>query len=292
MRPTLGLFPANTHALADPGAAAEIAQLAERLGYDSLWTADHVVLPRPRVDPSPMEPDEPLLDPLIALAHLAAHTEHIALATGCIVLPQRNPLVLAKQAASLDVLSRGRLILGVAVGYLEPELDAVGVPMAGRGARADEYLAALRSLWYDDRPAADGTYVRFSGVDAHPRPVQRPIPVVVGGSSPAAHRRAARHGDGWYGFLLGLRATAGQVQALRAAEAAAGRETPLHVSVTSPRRLDPDVVTDYAELGVDRLVVAPPAGLDLPRLREFVVQNSPARLGARLAADLDPAVSR
>lgn len=291
MRPTVGLFPANTHALADPDAAAEIAQLAERLGYDSLWTADHVVLPRPRADPSPMEPDEPLLDPLVALAHLAAHTERVALATGCIVLPQRNPLVLAKQAASVDVLSHGRLVLGVAVGYLEPELDAVGIPMAGRGARTDEYLAAMRSLWYDDRPSADGTYVRFAGVDAHPRPVQRPIPVVVGGHSAAAHRRAATLGDGWYGFLLGLRAAAVQIEALRAAEKTAQRAVPLEVSVTSPRHLDPAVVAGYAELGVDRLVVAAPAGLDLRQLRDFVVQNSPDRLGAR-RAELDAAGSR
>ena len=153
---TIGLFAINSHACAEPEAAARIAKLAEELGYDSLWAGEHVVVPSPRVDPSPMEPDEPILDPLIALAHLAGHTERILLGTGLIVLPQRNPLVLAKQAASLDVLCGGRLILGIGVGYLEPELTAIGVPMEKRGARADEYLAAMRSLWDDDAPAHHG----------------------------------------------------------------------------------------------------------------------------------------
>src|ERR671914_2098748 len=215
--PTIGLFAINSHACAEPENAARIARLAERLGYDSLWAGEHVVVPSPRVAPSPMEPDEPILDPLVALAHLAAHTERIKLGTGVIILPQRNPLVLAKQTASLDVLSGGRLILGIGVGYLEPEMRAIGVPMEGRGSRADEYLAAMRALWEQDDPAYRGRYVEFEGVDAHPRPVQRRLPVVVGGHSRAAHRRAARFADGWYGFMVGLRAMAEQRELMRAA---------------------------------------------------------------------------
>src|ERR687891_2822135 len=183
-RPTIGLFAINSHACGEPGAAARIAILAERLGYDSLWAGEHVVVPSPRVEPSPMEPDEPILDPLVALAHVAAHTKRIKLGTGVIILPQRNPLVLAKQVASLDVLSGGRLILGIGVAYLEPEMRAIGVPMEGRGARADEYLAAMRSLWEEETPSFHGKHVDFEGVDAHPRPVQRPLPVVVGGPHP------------------------------------------------------------------------------------------------------------
>src|ERR671918_1880222 len=208
--PTIGLFAINSHACAEPENAARIAALAERLGYDSLWAGEHVVVPSPRVAPSPMEPDEPMLDPLVALAHVAAHTERISLGTGVIILPQRNPLVLAKQVASLDVLSGGRLILGIGVAYLEAEMRAIGVPMEGRGARADEYLAAMRALWEEEAPAYEGRHVDFEGVDAHPRPVQRPLPVVVGGHTPAAHRRAARGADGWYGFMVGLRAMAEQ----------------------------------------------------------------------------------
>src|ERR687891_1428318 len=127
--PTIGLFAINSHACAEPDNAARIATLAERLGYDSLWAGEHVVVPSPRVAPSPMEPDEPILDPFVPLAHLAALTDRVRLGVGVVILPQRNPLVLAKQVASLDVLSGGRLVLGMGVGYLEPEMRAVGVPM-------------------------------------------------------------------------------------------------------------------------------------------------------------------
>ena len=278
-RPTIGLFAINSHACASPEAAARIAALAESLGYDSLWAGEHVVVPSPRVPPWPMEPDEPILDPLVALAHVAAHTERIKLGTGVIILPQRNPLVLAKQIASLDVLSGGRLILGIGVAYLEPEMRAIGVPMEGRGERADEYLAAMRALWEDEAPSFSGRHVAFEGVDAHPRPVQRPLPVVVGGHTRAAHRRAARGADGWYGFMVGLRAMAEQRELMRAAIEETGRERPLHVSVTPARRLDVENVRAYSELGVDRLIVAPPPGLSLEELIEFVEANAPERVG-------------
>jgi probable F420-dependent oxidoreductase len=277
--PTIGLFAVNSHACAEPEAAVQIAQLAERLGYDSLWAGEHVVVPSPRVAPSPMEPDEPILDPLVALAHVAAHTQRIRLGTGIIILPQRNPLVLAKQVASLDVLSGGRLILGIGVGYLEPEMRAIGVPMEGRGSRADDYLAAMRALWGQEAPAHSGPHVRFDQVDAHPRPVQRPLPVVVGGHTRAAHRRAARDADGWYGFLVGLRAMAEQRDGLRAAIREGGRQQPMHVSVTPPRVLDPEVVRAYGELGVHRLIVAPPPNLSLEELGGFVERNAPERVG-------------
>jgi probable F420-dependent oxidoreductase len=226
-----------------------------------------------------MEPDEPILDPLVAMAHVAAHTERIRLGTGVIILPQRNPLVLAKQVASLDVLCGGRLIVGIGVAYLEPEMRAIGVPMEGRGARADEYLAAMRALWEEEAPSFSGRYVDFEAVDAHPRPAQRPLPVVVGGHTRAAHRRAARSADGWYGFLMGLRAMAEQRELMRAAIEENGRERPLHVSVTPARRIDEENVRAYAELGVERLIVAPPVGLSLEQLVAFVEANAPARVG-------------
>src|SRR5690349_6892498 len=127
--PTIGLFLHNATIATDPAVAADVAVRAEELGYDSLWAGEHVVVPRPRVAPSPLEPDEPMLDPVVLLAHLAARTRRVRLGTGVIVLPQRNPLVLAKQLASLDVLSGGRLDVGIGAGYLEPELSALGVPM-------------------------------------------------------------------------------------------------------------------------------------------------------------------
>jgi probable F420-dependent oxidoreductase len=276
--PTIGLFLHNATIQLDPAVAARVARRAEELGYDSLWAAEHVVVPSPRVPPSPMEPDEPILDPLVLLAHLAAHTSQVRLGTGVIVLPQRNPLVLAKQLASLDVVSGGRLVVGVGAGYLEPELTAIGVPMAERGARTDEYLAAMRALWTSGSPAYTGRHVRFSGVDARPRPVQQPLPVVIGGRSPAAHRRAVRDAEGWYGFGHSPDSTAEHVAALRKAAADAGRDRPLHVSVTPERRLDAAAVQAYADAGADRLIVAPRPDADADALLRFLDGNAPAEI--------------
>jgi probable F420-dependent oxidoreductase len=278
--PTIGLFLHNTAVATDPATAVAVARHAEALGFDSLWSGEHVVVPSPRVPPSPMDPDEPILDPVVLLAHLAAVTRRVRLGTGVIILPQRNPLVLAKQLASLDVLSGGRLEVGIGAGYLEPELAALGVPLAERGSRTDEYLAAMRTLWEDDAPAHTGTHVRFAGVDAHPRPVQRPLPVVVGGHAPAALRRAARHAQGWYGFMLSPEDTAERVALLRKAAADAGRDALPHVSVTPNRRLDPATVADYAEAGVDRLVVALRPTADRDALLRHLDATSPTALAA------------
>jgi probable F420-dependent oxidoreductase len=282
---TLGLFGANMGPCATAESAVRISMLAEELGYDSLWMGEHLVAPSPRRSPSPIEPDYPILDPIVTLAMVAAKTERIRLGTGIIILPQRNPVVLAKELATLDVLSGGRLIFGIGVGYLEPEMTAVGVPMAGRGRRADEYLAAIRSLWHDEEPSFDGSHANFSGVDAHPRPIQRPVPVVVGGESSAAFRRAVRHADGWYGFSLDRTQTADCVEALRAEAEAAGRDFgELEISVSPTERLDPDVVRDYAELGVNRLVVVPrgeywhTGDMPLADVEEIVRANAPAQL--------------
>ncbi len=273
----LGLFGANMGACATADGAIQIGALAEELGYDSLWMGEHVVTPSPRVPPSPMDPDYPILDPLVALGFVAAVTRRIRLATGIVILPQRNPLVLAKQLATLDVLSRGRVMFGMGVGYLEPEMSAIGVPMEGRGARADEYLAAMRALWHDETPAFRGRHVEFEGVDAHPRPVQRPLRVVVGGHSAAAHRRAIQHGDGWYGFFLDREATAKQIDSLRHEAGAAGRALDDFTITVSPgERLNPEVVRDYENLGVDRLVLVPRQELSLSDLDAYVRKNAPA----------------
>ena len=197
-----------------------MARLAEELGYDSIWAGEHVVVPSPRVVPSPMEPEDPILDPLVHLGFVAAATERLLLATGIIILPQRNPLVLAKQAATLDVLSGGRLLLGIGAGYLEPEMTAIGVPMAGRGTRTDDHLAAMRAHL---DPARSGRA---------PRPVhrlhRRRRPPAAGHARRAAHRRRRPHpgrlppsrrrtGHGWYGFGLTPEQTAACVEGLRQA---------------------------------------------------------------------------
>ncbi|HEX4215546.1 MAG TPA: LLM class F420-dependent oxidoreductase [Candidatus Dormibacteraeota bacterium] len=257
----LGIFGLSAKAVHGPVETARLAVRAEELGYHSWWVGEHVVLPSPRVPPSPMEPTDAILDPLVHLAYVAAITRRMQLGTGIVILPQRNPLVLAKQVASLDVLSGGRLVLGVGAGYLEPEMTAVGVPMSERGSRTDEYLDAMRALWTEPRPSYRGRHASFGGVDARPRPV-RPDgpPIVVGGHSPAALRRAVQRGHGWYGFSLSPEAVASHLEGLR--QAAGEVERPvrlgrLEILVTPPNPVGPDEARRYAELGVDTLLLHP-----------------------------------
>jgi probable F420-dependent oxidoreductase len=284
-----GLFSVNAYACSRPAVAARIARLAEAAGFESLWAGEHVVLPDPQAPPSPMDPEDPILDPLVALANLAGQTTRVRLGTGVIILPQRNPLVLAKQVASLDALSSGRLILGLGVGYLEPEMSALGVPLAQRGGRTDEYLAAMRSIWYAEHPAFDGRFVRFSGVQARPRPGR--LPIVVGGHTPAAFRRAVEQAHGWYGFGLDLAGTAECLDGLRQAASRYRRPAELgdlEISVTPWRgarrstthRAEgggggiPDLATvvRFQELGVHRLILMPSPELDEDGLAAYVAQ--------------------
>jgi probable F420-dependent oxidoreductase len=255
----LGLFGINTGPCADPETAARVAQAAEAAGFESVWTGEHVVLPDPQAPPSPAPPQTPMLDPAVALAFVAARTRTLRLGTGIIILPQRNPLVLAKELASVDVVSKGRLIFGLGVGYLKPEFDALGIPFAGKGPRTDDYIRAIKALWTLDRPAYEGRYVRFAGVQAFPRPVQKPHPpIVVGGMSEAAFRRAVRLGNGWYGFALDLERTRKCVVGLRVAAKQVERPRelgPLEISVTPIGALDRDACKRFEDLGVARLTL-------------------------------------
>lgn len=254
-----GVFGINVGPCAEPDGAIRVAQLAEEVGFDSVWTAEHVVLPDPREPPSPAGPQTKMLDPAVALAFVAARTESIRLGTGIVILPQRNPVVLAKEMASVDVLSRGRLMLGVAAGYLHQEFAAIGAPFTERGARTDEAIDVMRALWTQEHPTFAGRFWSFSGIDAQPRPVQQPaLPIVVGGHSAAAHRRAVRRGDGWYGFALDVEATRAATEGLaRAGEEAErpGDLGELEISISPPAEVSADDVERYAELGVDRLIL-------------------------------------
>jgi len=258
----LGFFGINVGPCADPDGAVRVARAAEEAGLESLWTGEHVVLPDPQAPPSPAPPEMPFLDPTIALTYVAAATERVRLGTGIIILPQRNPLVLAKELASLDVLSRGRLLFGFGIGYLEPEFRALGIPFTEKGPRAEDYLAAMIAVWTQAKPAHAGRFASFSGIQAMPRPVQRPHPpIIASGMTPASLRRAVRLADGWYGFTLDLAATARALEGLRSAETQLGRpagEGPLEISVTPLERLDASVVERYAALGVHRLIVFRP----------------------------------
>lgn len=259
-----GLFGINFGACADCATAVAVAKAAERAGFDSLWTGEHVVLPDPQVAPSPSPPQVPFLDPVVSLTAMSQHTSRILLGTGIIILPQRNPLVLAKELASLDVLSSGRLLFGVGIGYLEPEFRALGIPFEDKGARTMDYLRAMQAVWTLDKPAHEGRFTKFSGIDAQPRPVQKPHPpIVFGGHTPPAFRRAIEIAAGWYGFALTVEATAHCLEGLR--EAASRKVRPaslgrLEISVTPPPGLpDADTVQRYADLGVDRLILLPMA---------------------------------
>jgi probable F420-dependent oxidoreductase len=263
----LGLVHVNMGSMSQPDAVAQAAREAEAAGFDSLWAGEHVVLPDPQVRPSPMHPQDPALDPLLALAWAAAHTATIRLATGIVILPQRNPLVLAKQVASLDVLSGGRVIFGIGAGYLEPEFRAVGANFAERGAVTDEYLDAMQALWYDQHPAYHGRFADFAGIDARPRPLQWPVPLVVGGESGPAYRRAVARAHGWYGYALSPRQAAESVAGLAAAAGRVQRPAELgelEVSVTPRGQITRELAAEFARAGVHRLVLLAPPAADGP----------------------------
>lgn len=256
-----GLFAANYGTCADPESAVTVARHAEAAGFESVWTGEHIVLPDPVSARLPFDATLPFLDTTVALTLLASHTTRIRVASGIIVLPLRNPVLLAKELASVDVVSSGRLVVGVGAGYIPEEFAAVGVPLTGRQARVDEHIRALRALWTMEHPRFHGRYVSFDGIDAHPRPVQRPgPPIVVGGEGPVALTRAVTMADGWYGFSLDVDATRACLDRLRQLRDEQDRPSelgPLEITVTPNGPLGRDVVARYEDLGVNRLVLLP-----------------------------------
>lgn len=246
----------------DPAALAARARRAEDAGFESLWVGDHILLP-------PGTDEAPRLEAVTTLTYLAAVTSRVRLAAGVLVLPQRQPVLLAKQLTSIDVLSRGRLTVGIGVGYVEPELTALGATLADRAARTDEYLAALHVLWQPAPADFQGRFVTFSGTQT-PHPVQPGgPPVVIGGMSTPAMKRAVRHGNGWYGWQLTPDQTATAIADLRAAAQRYGRPAELgdlEITITPPGTLDADTARRYADVGVHRLCLHPagtePADMD------------------------------
>lgn len=251
----IALYGLHRGSSADPDTLVRRARLAEDAGIDELWVGDHVALPVAEGgDPA----DQPRLEAVVTLAHLAAVTTRIGLGFGVLVLPQRQPVLLAKQLTSIDVLSKGRLTVGVGVGYVEPELTALGASLADRAARTEEYLDAMRALWAEPVPSFQGRFVSFDGVLQRPRPVQRPHPpIVLGGHNPRAYRRAMRYGNGWYGWDLTPEQAAESIAALRAAGERPAELGELEVTITPPGTPDPGTVRRYVDAGVHRLVVQP-----------------------------------
>jgi probable F420-dependent oxidoreductase len=257
----IGLFAINYGTCADPELAVRVARHAEAAGFESVWAGEHVVLPDPAPPGFTMPPTLPLLDSIVGMTLVAARTTTIKVASGIIVLPLRNPVIVAKELASVDVVSNGRLIAGFAAGYVAAEFSAARVPMAGRGALMEDYIRAIRALWSMDKPVYQGRFVSFDGIDAHPRPRQRPSPpIVIGGEAPAALRRAVTMADGWYGFYLDVRETRRYVEELRRLAQQCERPAGLgrlELTVTPAGPLDKAAVAQYTELGIDRLVLLP-----------------------------------
>jgi probable F420-dependent oxidoreductase len=210
----------------DADGAREAAQTAEGLGYHGLFVNDHVALPR---EEAPLYGNA-FLDPFVALGYLAAVTQRVRLGTTVIVVPYRNPLVQAKMVASLDVLSRGRITLGVGSGHVPGESEALGVPYAERGAMTDEYLQVMRALWTSDEASFHGRWFNFENIRPLTRPLQSPLPVWIGGRGPRVFRRVVRLGQGWHPTALEPEQLAEQVAKLRALAGAMGRSEPIAIA--------------------------------------------------------------
>jgi probable F420-dependent oxidoreductase len=253
----------------DPDGAVALAQAAEQAGFESLWAPEHVIMSK-RSDATPYRgsPDGSMTrlarrggipDPLIWFAYVASATSSIRFGTGVLILPEHQPVVLAKSVATLDRLCGGRFILGVGVGELPEEYHAVGMNFFDRGRRMDEYIDAMRTLWGDDTATFHGCYVDFDQVECRPWPVRRSIPLVIGGSSQAAIRRAATRGDGYFPFIFPNQDPLVELPRLlrqvRAETTAAGRD-PDAIEFTAGGARTVDQAKIYADFGVHRLTLA------------------------------------
>jgi probable F420-dependent oxidoreductase len=253
----------------DPDGAIELARAAEEHGFESLWAPEHVVMSK-RDDATPYRgsPDGKMTrlarrggipDPLVWFAYVASQTSRIRFGTGVLILPEHQPVVLAKTAATLDHLCGGRLMLGIGVGELPEEYAAVGMSFTDRGQRMDEYIDAMRALWRDEAASFDGRHVDFDQMECRPWPVRRSIPLLIGGTSEAAIRRAARLGDGFFPYVSpneDVRQVLPQVlRRLRDETEAAGRD-PDALELTAGGARTSDEALWFAELGIHRLTIA------------------------------------
>jgi probable F420-dependent oxidoreductase len=249
-----------------------VSLAAEVAGFRTLWVGEHVVMVDRSASRYPYAPDGRIavpadadwLDPMIALSFAAAATRTIRLATGVLLVPEHNPVMLAKQAASLDRLSGGRLALGIGVGWSQEEFAALGIPFERRGARTNEYVAAMRTVWREDPASFNGEFVKFADIRVNPKPVRGGhIPIIVGGNSDVALRRAARTADGWYGFnLTDPNHARERITLLRTLCESAGRDpSEIDIAVALAYSPRPEDYDELSRLGVDELVLvaAPPA---------------------------------
>ena len=262
----IGFFAIGIGNLARPELLAALATNAERLNFATVWAPEHVVFlerfssryPYSRGQNLPVTADIPLLNPFIALTYAAARTTRIRLATGICLVPEYNPLLLAKICATLDFLSSGRLALGIGIGWLREEFDALGIPWERRARRTREYIEAMRCVWGNGR-SYSAEFVNFDGALSYPKPVKgERLPILVGGQTEAALKRAAGYGDGWCGFNLTPVETAQAINRLRELLAANGRDQEKFEFLVSPTsEATPDDLARYRDAGVDELYLTP-----------------------------------
>jgi len=260
--------------LEDGSYASQFGQLAEEIGFESIWAVDHAVMcpdyesryPYDASGRSPFHENVIQPDPLAWLGWVAAQTQRIKLGTGILILPLRNPVVLAKTVASLDRLSGGRLLLGVGVGWVREEAEAVGTDFSTRGKRCDEYIEAMRALWREPVSSYTGNHVNFQGVVSQPKPA-RPggVPILIGGHSEAAARRAGRLGDGFYPLGVFGEELDSLLAIMGEAAREAGRD-PADIEVTAVGAPQKAFVESLVAQGVKRILISPSNG-DLDALR-------------------------
>ncbi len=267
----VGLHALGIGSGADPAVMESVARSAEAAGFATLWSGEHVVMVDRPDSPYPYASDGRIavpsdadwLDPFVGLSYVAAVTSRIRLATGILLLPEHHPILVAKQAASLDVLSGGRFTLGVGIGWSSEEFGALGIPFRDRASRTREYIDVMRTLWQSDDSSFDGPTISFRNVRCYPKPVNdHRVPVVLGGNSDAALDRVAAIGDGWYGFNLSLKELPERLSFLRTRRDhydRGGASMDIAVSVVDATPAD---LGDLEALGIDELVVveAPPDG--------------------------------
>lgn len=255
-----GLRYCNTGPYAHAAAAVELVQAGEAAGFDTAWTIEHTVVPANYASTYPYsasgkmadgEDDLDLPDPLIWMAYMAGVTSTISFGTAVMILPQHSPVVTAKQVATLDHLSGGRVLLGVGVGWLREEFDAIGASFDDRGKRTDEYIAAMRELWTAERPTFHGDYIHFDDTYCRPQPAQESVPIIIGGDSAIAARRAGRLGDGYF---PARGAPAELFDLVRRTAEEHGRD-PDAIEFTAALPDDLDEIESLARLGVSRVTV-------------------------------------
>ena len=252
-----------------PDSIARNIRKAEDAGFESAWIGEHLIVPVKSESKYPYSPDGsfpaplnvPFHDPMLALAYAAAVTSKIKLATGIFVVPLRNAITTAKAVASLDVLSNGRVIFGVGVGWWAEEFAVTGASFKDRALKTREYIELMKELWTSDEPVYKGKTITVEGVRFYPKPVQKPYPpIVVGGTSDLAIRRTVRYGDGWYAVARSFDEARSLIAKLREAERGANRTKPVEVtlSLRTGHPLTLDEVRGLAELGVERTLVGLP----------------------------------